>query len=181
MSQFSFIGNGYVYGQLYKLRSYAAFVLDDSDSKVYGKVFELSEDEYLLKSIDKFEGYYVNDIANSLFVRKKVKTTIENGKQIECWVYVLNQEVGDAVHIPSGRFAEYMLGKHDEPQYCCENMTAQLNLKCDEHPDPFSCPDNLIYHSAQTNQYGLIIHDGGSSFSEIIFCPWCGADLPNQK
>lgn len=181
MSQFSFIGNGYVYGQLYKLNNYAAFVIDNSKSKVYGKIFELSEDEDLLKSIDKFEGYYVDDIANSLFVREKVTATLEDGKQIECWVYVLNQEIGDAVHIPSGRFVEFILGKQGETQYCCEKMASDLNQKCQEHPDPFSCPDNLIHHSKQTKQYGLIIHDRGSSFSEINFCPWCGANLSNRK
>jgi hypothetical protein len=27
----------------------------------------------------------------------------------------------------------------------------------------------------------MIVHDGGSSFIEISFCPWCGAKLPESK
>jgi hypothetical protein len=31
------------------------------------------------------------------------------------------------------------------------------------------------------NEYGIIVHDGGSSSSiTIAFCPWCGAQLPES-
>ena len=63
-----------------------------------------------------------------------------------------------------------------KPQ-CCDIMQAQLNQKCDQHTDPFDCPDVLIYYSEQSHQYGIIIHDGGSSYSAIKYCPWCGAKL----
>jgi hypothetical protein len=56
-------------------------------------------------------------------------------------------------------------------------MTRVVNQRCDIHPDVFDCPDQLIYYSTHTDAYGLIIHDGGSSFSVINFCPWCGAHL----
>jgi hypothetical protein len=45
---------------------------------------------------------------------------------------------------------------------------------CEEHPNPFDCPDHLIYFDATKRTYGLIVHDGGSSVIEIAHCPWCG-------
>ena len=48
---------------------------------------------------------------------------------------------------------------------------------CEEHSDPFECPDYLVYYSAEPAAYGLIVHDGGSSYVLIRFCPWCGARL----
>jgi hypothetical protein len=66
-------------------------------------------------------------------------------------------------------------------KYCCGTMKYQLNLRCDQHPDPLDCVDQLIYYSPKADQYGIIIHDGGSSFSVIQYCPWCGARLPESK
>ncbi|MER8013661.1 DUF6980 family protein [Streptomyces griseoluteus] len=65
--------------------------------------------------------------------------------------------------------------------HCCEAMARQVNLPCDEHADPFSCPDALIEFSAKFQEYGLIIHDGGTSSSAIAFCPWCGRRLPESQ
>jgi hypothetical protein len=60
-------------------------------------------------------------------------------------------------------------------------MESQLNLRCDQHPDPLDCADILIFHSEQLDEYGIIIHDGGSSYSVIQYCPWCGIKLPESK
>ncbi|MBC7932277.1 MAG: hypothetical protein H7Z38_17105 [Rubrivivax sp.] len=60
-------------------------------------------------------------------------------------------------------------------------MTHELDQRCDMHPDPFDCVDNLIYYSPRFDEYGIIIHDGGSSFSLIAYCPWCGSKLPESK
>ncbi len=57
-------------------------------------------------------------------------------------------------------------------------MKEKVEYICEDHPDPFDCADNLIYYSKKLNVYGLIIHDGGSSFVTINFCPFCGKILP---
>ena len=56
-------------------------------------------------------------------------------------------------------------------------MAYHLSYHCEEHPNAFECPDKLIYYSEEAKIYGFIIHDGGSSFIAILFCPWCGAEL----
>jgi len=56
-------------------------------------------------------------------------------------------------------------------------MTDHAEARCDDHSSPFECADSLIYCDEQSGQYGLIIHDGGSSFIAIDHCPWCGGRL----
>lgn len=59
---------------------------------------------------------------------------------------------------------------------CCERMAADLQHKCDVHPDRFDCPDAFIARGP--GWYGLMVHDGGSSVVDIAYCPWCGSKLP---
>lgn len=66
-------------------------------------------------------------------------------------------------------------------KHCCERMEYDLNQKCDHHPIRTDCPDMLIYLNNKNNEYGLIIHDGGSSYIKINYCPWCGASLNLSK
>lgn len=65
--------------------------------------------------------------------------------------------------------------------HCCETMTSQVNAHCDLHPDPADCPDALIDFTAKFQEYGLFIHDGGTSTVGINFCPWCGTSLPESQ
>ena len=67
---------------------------------------------------------------------------------------------------------------------CCTKMTEMVTFVCGQHPDRFQCPDALIHFSQRSCEYGIIVHDGGSSFVSIAFCPWCGASLvrhPNTE
>ncbi|MGE7184225.1 DUF6980 family protein [Peribacillus sp. NPDC006672] len=65
--------------------------------------------------------------------------------------------------------------------HCCETMKDQVNIKCKIHVSSFDCPDILITYNKKFDEYGLIIHDGGSSSIEITYCPWCGSKLPDSK
>lgn len=57
----------------------------------------------------------------------------------------------------------------DRPAYplCCPTMDRQ-----------FSYPDTPIGYDAKTDSYALSLGDGGTSRTDIGFCPWCGAPLP---
>ena len=59
-------------------------------------------------------------------------------------------------------------------------MKEQVAHQCDQHPDPFECPDALVHYSKVFDEYGLIIH-GSPAVSHIHFCPWCGTKLPDSK
>ena len=56
-----------------------------------------------------------------------------------------------------------------------------VNYKCDIHPNIFECPDNIICFNEEKEVHGVIIHDGGTSFILIDFCPWCGKRLNIPK
>jgi hypothetical protein len=64
--------------------------------------------------------------------------------------------------------------------YCCEDMKRNVEYE-DETQNEWDCPDNLVTYVPYKDEYGIIIHDGGSSYIEIKFCPWCGAKLPESK
>ncbi|WP_369170244.1 hypothetical protein AB5J49_21475 [Streptomyces sp. R28] len=66
-------------------------------------------------------------------------------------------------------------------EHCCDAMTSRVNWHCDRHDDPAACPDALIRFSARFQEYGLLIHDGGTSSIGIDFCPWCGRRLPASQ
>jgi hypothetical protein len=65
--------------------------------------------------------------------------------------------------------------------YCCEALKAQVHHRCADHPNPIDCPDALIVEAHAGAEFGIRVHDGGSSFVRIHHCPWCGADLSQQN
>ena len=65
-------------------------------------------------------------------------------------------------------------------KHCCEDMQYSVDFHCDVHDD-FACGDKLILYVPKFDEYGIIIHDGGVSFIQINFCPFCGTKLPNSK
>ncbi|WP_405144274.1 hypothetical protein OG589_41320 [Sphaerisporangium sp. NBC_01403] len=64
---------------------------------------------------------------------------------------------------------------------CCESMAFHLTWHCDLHEDPFDCPGALVEFIPKFQEYGLIVHDGGTSVIGIAFCPWCGSRLPDSQ
>jgi len=68
----------------------------------------------------------------------------------------------------------------NQDDVCCEMLRYQLDWKCPDHADPSDCPDALVGRTS-AKRYGLYIHDGGSSYIEIHFCPWCGAKFSELR
>lgn len=50
--------------------------------------------------------------------------------------------------------------------FCCSDMTLHLKER-----------DVALVYIAKFREYGIKILDGGTSFQEIGYCPWCGAKL----
>ena len=61
---------------------------------------------------------------------------------------------------------------------CCVDMARAVDWSCEQHADAYQCPDALVAFSARFQEYGLIVHDGGSSSVRIHHCPWFGRRLP---
>jgi hypothetical protein len=60
---------------------------------------------------------------------------------------------------------------------CCSEMESRLRWRCAQHPRPNDCPDCVVRFYPGPGRYGIPIHDGGSSYIRIDYCPWCGAKL----
>ena len=60
---------------------------------------------------------------------------------------------------------------------CCEAMQYHTSNHCSVHNSPFECPDWLLLYDENSDDYGIIIHDGGQTFVKINYCPWCGSAL----
>ena len=65
--------------------------------------------------------------------------------------------------------------------HCCEEMKRQVEHSCPTSHGRSSCSDQLVSFNDVFNEYGLIVHDGGTSSVEISFCPWCGGRLPPSQ
>lgn len=59
-------------------------------------------------------------------------------------------------------------------------MPVEISRNCDDL-GRVQCPDALIEHVSKYDEYGIVVHDGGSSMVQILFCPWCGTRLPESK
>jgi hypothetical protein len=60
-------------------------------------------------------------------------------------------------------------------------MTEAVEVSCSQHRNLSDCPDAVIAYSSQFDEYGLLVHDGGTSRILIAFCPWCGKHLGRSK
>ena len=67
---------------------------------------------------------------------------------------------------------------------CCELMQAQWD-SCAQHPDPMDCPDLLVTYVPKFSERGIPVRNGengsASSYSQIEYCPSCGARLPGER
>jgi hypothetical protein len=64
----------------------------------------------------------------------------------------------------------------DPKLFPCVHLADQLTRTCDQHPDPYDCPDALVIR-AESGEYGIPVRDGGTSYCVIHYCPWCGATI----
>jgi gamma-glutamylcyclotransferase (GGCT)/AIG2-like uncharacterized protein YtfP len=86
------IGIGSIPGRLYDLGPYPGAILDPSAAThVVGDVSKLPVGPAALAAFDAYEGYGPASGERSLYRRVATPVTLENGTQIECWVYVYNR------------------------------------------------------------------------------------------
>lgn len=66
--------------------------------------------------------------------------------------------------------------------YCCTQMAEQFDRDCNECSSKSDCPDYVIlrYRTDFGNYFGIPIRDGGNSYYEIFYCPWCGKKLQSD-
>ena len=105
VQQLKFVGNGFVYGKLYDLGEFpGAKLADGKRSKIRGRVYKLPPNKQIIKSLDAFEEFVPIRPSKSLYLRKKTRVALENGKTIDSWIYEYN---GDTSQSPTIRGGDY--------------------------------------------------------------------------
>ena len=61
---------------------------------------------------------------------------------------------------------------------CCKDLEYHTTNRCIHH-DKWACPDSVLVKLDSI--FGLPVKDGGSSFIQIKFCPFCGAKLKENN
>lgn len=61
----------------------------------------------------------------------------------------------------------------DLAKYTCIHLAEYAEFYCEQHSNPFDCPDAIIAYDSKQNEYG-IIHGDRASTIKINCCPWCG-------
>ncbi|MFT4760950.1 MAG: gamma-glutamylcyclotransferase (GGCT)/AIG2-like uncharacterized protein YtfP [Paraglaciecola sp.] len=115
-SNAEFVGEGYLFGQLFDLGYYpGAIFRKDISSQVYGHVFELNQPSSTLPILDEYEAVGEQFGQYKEYVREKVPIEIE-GEEILCWVYLYALPTDDFPLIGSGNYRDFLKNspKHQE-------------------------------------------------------------------
>lgn len=103
-----FVGRGSVRAKLYDVAYYpgAVSTRTGSPERVKGELYELASPEQALRTLDEYEEFFPLQPERSLFVRKIVPVTLDDGTEKKAWVYLYNGEVHDSRQITSGDYRD---------------------------------------------------------------------------
>jgi gamma-glutamylcyclotransferase (GGCT)/AIG2-like uncharacterized protein YtfP len=103
-----FVARGTIQGKLYDLGDFPGVLETDGGQagRVAGELYQLSDPELALKTLDQYEEFFRLDHDSSLFVRKVALVNLENRGSKDAWVYFYNQKVDERALIPSGDYRD---------------------------------------------------------------------------
>jgi gamma-glutamylcyclotransferase (GGCT)/AIG2-like uncharacterized protein YtfP len=104
--QLTYLGRGWVRGNLYDLGLYPAAVPAE-EGRIWGELYETDAPVPVLEALDFIEGYRHDDPDRSLYQRNLVSVTLPEGRSVDAWVYFYNAPIGSASRIPSGDYLEH--------------------------------------------------------------------------
>jgi gamma-glutamylcyclotransferase (GGCT)/AIG2-like uncharacterized protein YtfP len=105
MRRWRAVGGGSVRGRLYDLIEYPGAVLDTQEERrIIGEVYELPNEDGLLSLLDQYEGFDSNQEDTSLFVRRRCRVTLDDGRLLECSIYVYHGDTSSAQLIANGDY-----------------------------------------------------------------------------
>lgn len=99
------VGKGHILGILYRISWFPGVVLSDNSSdKVFGTIFKLKNSDNVFSVLDDYEGFYEDNLKESLFKRVQTTVFLENADPLISWVYLYNQNIENSQRIISGDF-----------------------------------------------------------------------------
>ena len=101
-AQLRLVGEGSVAGELYDLGHYPGAILNNnSGPRISGLLFELPEDEAVLRAIDDYEEFIPELPAASQFLRVQCEAECA-GAGVTCWIYTFARSLAGARRIDDG-------------------------------------------------------------------------------
>jgi gamma-glutamylcyclotransferase (GGCT)/AIG2-like uncharacterized protein YtfP len=108
-SNLMFKGHGSIAAVLFDLGIYPAAVPADRDSaRVRGEVYVMRNSVAVLQVLDEIEGYSTTEPESSLYTRRVMPVTLDDGDVVEAWAYFYNAPLGGAERIESGDYLQYL-------------------------------------------------------------------------
>ena len=103
------VGEGTIAGRLFDLGEYPGAISDTKRfSTIRGEVHQLLDPRTTLAILDDVEGYDAVRPERSLFERRTAMVTLDDGREMESWVYFYRRSLGRATEIPDGDFVRYL-------------------------------------------------------------------------
>jgi gamma-glutamylcyclotransferase (GGCT)/AIG2-like uncharacterized protein YtfP len=102
----TFLGRGWVSGQLYDVGLYPAAV-PATEGRIWGEVYETRDPGPVLEALDAIEGYDPTDADRSLYQRQEVSVAVgadSDAADVTAWIYFYNAPLGHAERILSGDY-----------------------------------------------------------------------------
>ncbi|UCH89767.1 MAG: gamma-glutamylcyclotransferase [Thermoplasmata archaeon] len=82
---------GWIYAKLYNCGSFP-MIVEDTDRKVYGRVYTIKSLNELLPKLDIYERCNIEPIEDSFYIRKIIPVILESNERVEAWTYIGNPE-----------------------------------------------------------------------------------------
>ena len=101
------VGRASIAAALFDLGIYPA-AIPAQDSRVWGEVHQMLDEEAVLATLDEIEGYRVSEPDTSLYTRAEIPVTFDDGRQARAWVYLYHAPLGRAERIESGDYLEHL-------------------------------------------------------------------------
>ena len=98
-NKLTFVGYGKIRGLLYDLGDYPG-AIKNTLGEIFGEIYKIIDSD-VLKKIDEYEDYLLNDTRNSLFIRDTTLAEF-NGNCLQVFVYWYNHNIKNYHQIKSG-------------------------------------------------------------------------------
>ena len=101
------VGYGSIQAVLFDLGIYPA-AIPATQSRVRGEMHRMLNPDSVLEALDEIEGYRPGQPDTSLYVRREMQVSLDDGRVAEAWVYLYNAPLGGAQRIDSGDYLEHL-------------------------------------------------------------------------
>jgi gamma-glutamylcyclotransferase (GGCT)/AIG2-like uncharacterized protein YtfP len=95
-------------GKLFYIGRYPGAVKSDNrDDKIKGYLYSIEDIDYILNTLDEYEGYDKSSPGRSLFIREKVMVEDRKNKKHWAWIYWYNKATSEKKEIDNGDFLAF--------------------------------------------------------------------------